>query len=487
MFVGIDLGTSGVKVVLVDADQRVVAQATAPLTVQRPRPLWSEQDPAAWWMALDAAMGWLRGRAPQELGAVRGLGLTGQMHGATLLDAEDRVLRPAILWNDGRSAEQCQQLEQAAPSSRRITGTIAMPGFTAPKLMWVARHEPEVFRNVARVLLPKDYLRLLLTGDYATDLSDAAGTLWLDVANRQWSERMLAVTELDESQMPALYEGTRPTGTLRRQVAEAWGLPADVVVAAGAGDNCGGAVGAGVIQDGQGQITLGTSGVYFVATAEYAPHADAGIHTFCHCIPDRWQQTAVILSAASCLRWATETTGAASEAALLIEAERALEHDSSVIFLPYLSGERTPHNDPNAKGVFFGLTHATTRGDLVRAVLEGVAFAFADGQQALAAAGTNLSEVSVVGGGARSEVWGRILASALDLPLVYRENAELGPAFGAARLARLAATGENPTEVCTSPPEREAVRPDPELQDRYAVLHLQYRKLYHQLKSTFAG
>ncbi len=484
MYLGIDLGTSAVKVLLVDDRQQVVEQASAPLEVSRPQPSWSEQEPEQWWNATQAAVAALRRRCPADLGAVCGIGLAGQMHGATLLDSADRVLRPAILWNDGRSAAECAELERRAPRSRIITGNLAMPGFTAPKLLWVAAHEPDVFRRTARVLLPKDYLRLRLTGEYASDMSDAAGTLWLDVARRTWSAEMLAATGLDERAVPRLVEGSEPTAALRASVAAQWGMRPDAVVAGGAGDNAAGAVGVGVIGPGDAFLSLGTSGVYFVAGDRFAPAPEGGVHAFCHCLPATWHQMSVILSAASCVAWVTRLTGAASERALLAEVERA-DRDPRVIFLPYLSGERTPHNDPQATGVFFGLTHETTRADLARAALEGVAFALADGQAALLASGTRIGRVSVIGGGARSRLWGGIVAAALDRPLQYHVGGEDGPAFGAARLARLAVTGEEPAAVCTAPPVEAVVEPDPALRERYAGRIAIYRELYQSLRARF--
>ena len=490
MFLGVDLGTSAVKAVLVDEGGEVVAQASSPLDVSRPKPLWSEQDPQAWWDAVTGAIQRLKATHPDELGATQAIGLSGQMHGATLLDASDEVLRPAILWNDGRSGAECEELEAAVPNAREITGNIAMPGFTAPKLLWVRRHEPEVFDRVAKVLLPKDYVRLRMTGEYASDMSDSAGTLWLDVAKRDWAGPMLTACGLTEAHMPRLFEGSESTGTLRPELARAWGM-GPVPVAGGGGDNAAGAVGVGVIQAAQAFLSLGTSGVYFVADDAYRPNPEGAVHTFCHALPGRWHQMAVILSAASCLSWVAALTGAKDEAALLAELEQvytsSYEFDDHLIFLPYLSGERTPHNDPNAKGVFFGMTHATGRVDLAKAVLEGVAFAFADGQQALLEAGTAIDEVTVIGGGARSGFWGRILASVLGRPLVYRSGGEVGPAYGAARLARLAVTGESPETVCTSPPIAHVIEPDGELHERYrAHLHT-YRRVYSDLRATFGA
>jgi xylulokinase len=316
-------------------------------------------------------------------------------------------------------------------------------------------------------------------------MSDAAGTLWLDVGKRAWSAAMLAATNLSEAAMPRLVEGSDATGTLRPNLAAQWGMRPDVVIAGGAGDNAAGAVGIGAFQAGQAFLSLGTSGVYFVASNLFAPNPEHAVHTFCHCLPATWHQMSVILSAASCVAWATAVTGAPSEAALIAEAE-AVDRNPELIFLPYLSGERTPHNDPGAKGVFFGLSHATTRADIARAVLEGVAFALADGQEALGVAGTAIRDVSVIGGGARSEFWGRILASALDRPLRYHSGGEVGPAFGAARLARLAVSGEDPGVVCVAPPTERVVDPDPKLRERYAEQIGMYRRLYRALRPLFA-
>ncbi len=483
-FLGIDLGTSSVKTLLVDDEQRVVAEATAALDVRRPRPLWSEQDPEQWWSATGTTLAEVRAACPREFAAVRGIGLSGQMHGATLLDATDAVLRPAILWNDGRSAAQCDEIEAREPRSRAITGNLAMPGFTAPKFAWVAEHEPEIAARTARVLLPKDYLRLRMTGEYVSEMSDASGTLWLDVAGRSWSSEMLAASGLASSAMPTLCEGSDASGRLRPDVARRWGLSEDVVVAGGGGDNAAGAIGVGVVDAGQAFLSLGTSGVYFVAGDRFAPNPAGAVHAFCHCLPGRWHQMSVVLSAASCLSWVASATGASSEAALLAEVEAA-DRDPHALFLPYLSGERTPHNDPQAKGVFFGLTHETTRADLGRAVLEGVAFALADGQDALLAAGTAIDEVTVIGGGARSRWWGRILAAALERPLRYAAGAELGPAFGAARLGRLAVTGEDPTAVCHVPETEVLVEPESDLVACYSERRAVFARLYASLKESF--
>jgi xylulokinase len=481
MFLGIDIGTSSVKAVLVDDSGTVAGQATAPLTVSRPHPGWSEQDPADWWAATNRAV---IGLDTQRRRQVRAIGLSGQMHGATLLDAADRPLRPAILWNDSRSAAQCAALERAVPASRQITGNLAMPGFTAPKLLWVKQHEPDVFAATRCVLLPKDYVRLCMTGAKATDLSDAAGTLWLDVAKRAWSVEMLAATGLTQDQMPRLHEGCEITGALRPDVAAAWGME-PVVVAAGGGDNAAGAVGVGVIDEGDALLSLGTSGVLFVAGKAFRPNPERGVHAFCHALPERWHQMSVMLSAASALDWAARLTGSADAGALIATAQARGRLDGREIFLPYLSGERTPHNDPAARGVLFGLDHESNAAAIGQAVLEGVAFGLADGLDSLIEAGAAIKQISVIGGGARSPWWGRVLAAALNRPLAYRMGADVGPAYGAARLARLAVTTEASREVCAPPPVEALIEPDARDVAVLTPKRHTFEQLYGDLRGRF--
>ena len=482
MYLGIDIGTSAVKALIVDEEGRALSQSQAPLTVSRPHPLWSEQEPTQWWEATRQAVTSLHSNLRS---AVRAVGLSGQMHGATLLDDHDRPLRPSILWNDGRSEAECRELESRAPKSRTVTGNVAMPGFTAPKLLWVQRHEPELFRRIARVFLPKDYVRLCMTGEYATDASDASGTLLLDVAHRNWSAAMLAATGLNENQMPQVLEGTELSGTLRAEVAAEWGMAEGVVVAAGGGDNAAGAIGVGVIDSGQAFLSLGTSGVIFAADDQFRPNPERATHVFCHCVPDRWHEMSVTLSAAACVDWVAKLVGYPNVKTALTEAERSHERSSTEIFLPYLSGERTPHNDPHALGVFFGLTHDTDPAAVVRAVLEGVAFALADGVDALKEAGVDLHRLSVIGGGSRSMYWGRLLAAALQLPLDYHSGADLSPAYGAARLARLALNQESHNQVCTPPPIFRTLEPDPVLVESLASKRVIFRELYSQLSAVF--
>ncbi len=486
-YLGIDLGTSEVKAVLTDDDSTVIASAGARLRVDNPHPLWSEQAPQAWWNATLDAIATLRADAPQAFQALRGIGLSGQMHGATLLDRNGNVLRPAILWNDMRAHAECVELEALVPDSSAITGNRAMPGFTAPKLLWLSKYEPAVFRAIDKVLLPKDYLGWKLTGEFVSDMSDAAGTLWLDVARRDWSERMLAATGLTRSHMPRLVEGSAAAGQLRDELRREWGISSPVVVAGGAGDNAASAVGIGVIQAGDAFLSLGSSGVLFAATARHAPNPQQGVHAFCHCLPGQWHQMSVILSAAASLHWLAGL--ARREVAELVQGAQQLSPDEQArapLFLPYLNGERTPHNNAAAKGVFFGMTPAHEAAHLAYGVMEGVAFAMADGYAALQAAGTVLESAAFVGGGSRSAFWGELCATALGIPLRRHAGAEVGAALGAARLGRMAVTGESAQEVCVAPAVLETYVPDTSRMDLTQGRLGQYRRLYVALAGEFA-
>lgn len=479
MYIGIDLGTSGVKAILLNEQGDVVASHTEKLTVSRPHPLWSEQDPEQWWLATDRAVKTLGQQ--HSLSEVKALGLAGQMHGATLLDKQQKVLRPAILWNDGRCAEECVMLENQVPQSRVITGNLMMPGFTAPKLLWVQRHEPDIFSQVDKVLLPKDYLRLRMTGEFASDMSDAAGTMWLDVAKRDWSDVMLAACQLTRAHMPALYEGSAITGTLLAGVAQSWGM-SEVAVVAGGGDNAAGAVGVGMMNAGQAMLSLGTSGVYFAVSDGFLSKPESAVHSFCHALPERWHLMSVMLSAASCLDWTAKLTGLASVPALIAAAQEADEHAEPVWFLPYLSGERTPHNNPQAKGVFFGLTHQHGPAELARAVLEGVGFALADGMDVVHACGVTPASITLIGGGARSEYWRQMLSDISGLQLDYRTGGDVGPALGAARLAQIAMNPQQPlTDLLPQLVLEQAHYPDAEQHARYQQRRETFRRIYQQL------
>ena len=475
---GVDSSTQSTKVVVVDVDDgTVVASGRAAHTVEGVGGA-RETHPDAWEEALRQAVS-----ATGCADRVSAISIAAQQHGLVVLGGDRRPLRPAILWNDGRSAAECAELERREPDARAITGNIMMPGFTAPKLLWVARHEPELFRRTACVLLPKDYVRLRLTGERVSDLSDASGTGWLDVGRREWSEAMLGATGLTRGHMPRLVEGSSPCGSLSTQSAEALGLPR-VLVAGGGGDNAASAVGLGVVRPGQAFLSLGTSGVLFVVSERFRPNPERAAHAFCHCLPQRWHQMSVMLSAAGTLDWIAQIVGSTDLPGLVARAEALGLQRQSPLFLPYLSGERTPHNDPHARGVFFGLRADSGPAELVAAVLEGVALAFADGLDVLTERGDAVGEINVTGGGARLPYWGRLIAAALHRPLTYRSGGEVGAALGAARLALLAA-GEAEETVCLAPPVEHMVQPDAELAALLDSRRQTFQRLYRDLKTAF--
>ncbi|QOZ55678.1 xylulokinase [Bradyrhizobium sp. CCBAU 53338] len=483
MYLGVDIGTSGVKAVLVNEAGAVVATAARELALSHPAPLWSEQDADAWVEAAIGAIDDLAAAHPRDVAGVRGIGLSGQMHGATLLDGDGRPLRPAILWNDGRSHAECIELERRCPSLRAIAGNFAMAGFTAPKLLWVARHEPDIFKRVAKVLLPKAYVRYRLTGEMAEDMSDASGTLWLDVGRRDWSAELLNAAGLDLHHMPRLVEGSEVSAVLAGEFAQRWGMARDVVVAGGAGDNAASAIGLGAIAPGDAFLSLGTSGVVFRVTDRFAPAPEAAVHAFCHALPDLWHQMGVMLSAAASLAWLANVMETPA-AALLAPLGQRVDGPSPVKFLPYLDGERTPHNDAAASGAFVGLRAATGRNQIVQAVLEGVAFAARDNLAALSAAGGAITDVDLVGGGSRSPLWAQICADVLGIAVHRVEEGEVGAALGAARLGRLAVSGEDPAQVCTRPRRLASFTPRASAASVYDEAYRSWRKLYPALKET---
>lgn len=475
MYIGLDIGTSSVKAVLFDAAQGLVSDRSVELTVSRPHSGWSEQDPDDWWRAVEAVLDSLAADQPRAMSGVRGIGLSGQMHGATLLDASDQPLRPCILWNDGRADLEAGMLDADA---RVHTGNPAFAGFTAPKLMWAATHEPEVFAKTETILLPKDYVRMKLTGDRATDMSDASGTLWLDVAGRKWSAHMLARCDLDERQMPELYEGTEVTGTVLPDLSARWGMTAGpVIVAAGGGDNAASACGLGTVANGSGFLSLGTSGVIFVSgLAEFAP--DKAVHAFCHALPGQWHQMGVMLSAASALDWLAGVVDR-PVADLLAGLPASARAPVQPLFLPYLSGERTPCNDVSIRGAFAGLGHETSREEMVQAVLEGVAFGMADCRDALT---QEVSLLVAAGGGSRSRYWLSLLANVLDQEIAVPAAGELGAAFGAARLGLIAAENADPMSICTLPQMTETIAPDEKLGAAFRQARGRWQTLYPALK-----
>lgn len=479
MYLGIDLGTSGVKALIIDNDQSIVASATADLEVLRPHSGWCEQDPAQWISVTRQAIGRLKQDSAAALASVEGIGLSGQMHGATLLDRSDTVLRPCILWNDTRAHEEAAALD-SNPLFRSLSGNIVFPGFTAPKLVWTKNREPEVFDLTAKVLLPKDYLRLWLTGEHVSEMSDASGTSWLDVGKRDWSPELLAASYMRADQMPRLVEGSEVSGGLRSVLAEEWGMKPDTVVAGGAGDNAATAIGMGTVGEGAAFVSLGTSGVLFAANNAYRPNPASAVHTFCHSVPHSWHQMGVILSATDTLNWFAAITGQPA-AALTAELGDSLREPQAV-FLPYLSGERTPHNDAAIRGALTGISHATDRAAVTAAILEGVAFAFRDNIEALNAAGTTVDRLIASGGGSRSAYWLGSIATALGVPVDIPVAGDVGAAFGAARLGMIAAGGS--LEACTTPRIERTIEPDASLQSAYEDAFQQYRRTYPAIRST---
>jgi xylulokinase len=483
-WLGLDIGTSAVKGVLA-GDAGVVAEASAPVETLRPHPGWSEQRPADWWRAVEAVAADLARAAPEAWRAVAGIGLSGQMHGAVVLDAGDRPLRDVILWNDGRSSAEADELNRLHPDLAGIAGVPAMAGFTAPKLLWLARHEPKVFDAIDVLLLPKDHVRLMMTGERASEMSDAAGTWLLDQGERDWSARLAGAVGLPVERLPRLFEGSAVAGTLRRDVAERWGLAAGLPVAAGAGDAAAGAIGIGAIRPGDGFISLGTSSQLVRAMGDYRPNPGAFVHAFCHALPDRWFQMAAMLNGASAYAWAAALTGR-PVGELAAEIEARFEGPSGLVFLPYLTGERTPHNDPDARGVAFGLTPSTDARLFGQAAMEGVAFTLADAAVALGP-GDDERPLGFVGGGSRSLLWARMIASILGRPLMRYRGGEKGPAVGAAMLARMAATGEPPEAVAVAPPVEDVVAPEERLGALYRPHLERFRRLYRALAPEFAA
>ncbi len=472
--VGIDVGTTGVKGLAIDPAGAVLARAEAEYALRTPRPGWAEQDPADWWEATESVLRELRASG----GAPAGIGLSGQMHGLVVLDGQDQVLRPAILWNDQRTGAECAEIERTVGLERLIelTGNRALPGFTAPKLLWLRRHEPELYARISRVLLPKDYVRLRLAGQHATDVSDASGTLLLDVAHRRWSDELLETLDLDPAWLPPALESPAPSGET------ADGVP----VAAGAGDQAAGAVGVGVDRRGPVSVVLGTSGVVFAALDEFAADRKARVHAFCHAIPAMWHAMGVMLSAAGSLRWLRDVAGSGTNYDTLV-AQAGLwpAGAEGLVFLPYLAGERTPHVDPDARGAFVGLSVRHDRGALVRAVLEGVAFGLRDSLDLVSELGGQPELGRVSGGGARSELWLRIVASALELPL-QRVAVDEGAAFGAALLAGVAAGVWSDVHDAVAATVRggDTIEPVPDWVEVYGEQRQRYRALYPALESV---
>lgn len=488
LYIGIDLGTSASKFLLVDEVGRVLNTVTKEYPLSFPRPGWSEQDPAHWWQACLAGMPELL--AGFDAKQVAGIGVGGQMHGLVALDAAGNVLRPAILWNDGRTAAQVDYLNETVGNDKLSawTGNIAFAGFTAPKLLWMRQNEPDLFARIAKILLPKDYLVYRLTGVHATDYSDASGTLLLDVAHKRWSSEMLDLCGVTEAQMPTLFDSWQPVGTLTAAAAAALGLPTDVVVCAGAGDNAAAAIGTGTVGEGRCNISLGTSGTVFISSEQFRVDPHNALHAFAHA-DGGFHLMGCMLSAASCNKWWMEDIlhdgdyAAAQEAIVPEKLGR-----SHVFYLPYLMGERSPINDTNARAVFLGMTMDTTRADMTQAMLEGVAFALRDSVEIARSLGLDISRSTLCGGGSRSPLWRTILANVLGIPLDLPAT-EQGPGYGAALLA-LVACGRyrNVAEVSRAMLHIQAtVQPDPELTALYDARYAEFKQIYPACRPLFAS
>jgi xylulokinase len=483
-FLGVDCGTSALKAVLVDEQERILGASTQTYLPSHPRPLWSEQNPDDWRAAMYDALAALAHEAPAAMREVAAIGFSGQMHSAVLIDAADRPLRPAILHNDARAFREARELAERHPELAAITGVKPMAGFTAPKLVWLRRHEPEIFARIRCVLLPKDYLRLCLTGEKLTDMSDAAGTWWLDEARRQWSAEALEASGVDAALAPRLAEGSDAVGFLRDEIAGRFGLPRHIVVAAGGGDAAVGALGIGAVRPGAAFVSLGTAAQLIVASDAYRAAPERLVHSFAHALPGRWYRMAAMLNGGGALAFAARLFGVGADE---LEREAALDYrgPGETLCLPYLSGERTPHDDPHARGVYFGLTDSTSRADIARATMEGVAFTLADARDCVESGGAPIGEVGLIGGGARSALWTRMIAAALDRTVVRYRDAGTGPAFGAARLARLARTGEAPEALCKPPPIADTTEPDPALVAAFKPRIERFRSLYRALAPEF--
>ena len=474
MYLGIDIGTSGVKAVVMDEHDRPVAEAMAPLAISRPQPLWAEQAPEGWWHAVEHTLDALATRATHAMAAVKAIGLSGQMLGVTLLDETDHPLRPALLWNDGRATAECRDLERSLPGFAERVGCRPMPGFSAPKLLWLARHEPLALERTRRVLLTKDYIRLRLTGEAASDRADSSATLLMDTAAGEWDDALLTACGIDRSVMPRLVDSAEVAGTVRSEWAARWHLPSGTPVAGGGGDNMCAGVGVGAVRSGDAYIGLGTSGVYFLANDRFIPATSAGMHTHRHAVAGLYCQHAVVLSAGESLAWIGRLLRMPDLSSLIAEVEAAtLMPAETPVFTPYLGGERTPHDDPTLTATFSGLTHETSPLALAQAVMEGVAMALADGHAALIESGAHIGDVTLTGGGARSVLWGRLIAAATGISLRLPADGHTGPALGAARLARQSVGGPL---IASINDEATVVPVEPSLREQLLQKHTLFRR-----------
>ena len=480
---GLDIGTTGARCLAIDETGRVLAEATAEYPLYSPHPGWSEQHPEDWWNASRTAIG----RVAEKIGPdIAGIGLTGQMHGAVFLDERDAVIRPALLWNDQRTQKECQEITEkvGADALIRIAGNPALTGFQAPKLLWLRSEEPKAYARLRRLLLPKDYVRLRLSGDAATDASDASGTLFLDLRSRTWSSEILGALDVERRWLPEVFEGSETTGRVLATVSAELGLPPGIPLAAGGGDNAAAAIGNGVISAGQASCSIGTSGVLFAPSEFLSPDPSGRLHAFCHAVPDRYHLMGVTLSAGGSLRWWREVLGEVSYVQLGQLAAQVPPGSEGLIFLPYLSGERSPHLDPLARGAFFGLSSRHSAAHLTRALMEGVAFSLRDCLELMRQIGTAPTEIRATGGGARSDLWRQLLADILGCRIL-RTVSDQGPAYGAALLAGIAAgVYVDVEEACAGIEVRtETSEPDSSRARRYDDYYAVFRSLYRSTKA----
>ncbi len=482
--IGIDVGTTGVRVLAVDQSGKLVAESTSEYPLYTPRPGWTEQNPEDWWTATQESLHKVVQQVKDE---ILGLGLTGQMHGSVFLDERGEVIRPALLWNDQRTAKQCEEMTEIVGYDRliAIAGNPALTGFQAPKILWLRENEPENYSKVRHVLLPKDYVRYKLTGEFATDASDAAGTLLLDVKARDWSTEILEALEIPLEWLPKVFEGPEVTGYISQDLTESLGLGSKIPVAAGGGDNAAAAVGTGIIKEGLMSSSIGTSGVLFVHSEEFRPDPSGRIHAFCHAVPGKYHLMGVTLSAGGSLRWWRDLLGGLNYDQLSELASTAPPGSEGLLFLPYLTGERTPHLDPHARGSFFGLTARHDKSHMTRAVMEGVVFSMLDSLQIIRELDVEVNEVRAIGGGARSPLWRQIQADIYRLP-IKRTVAEEGPAYGAALLAGVASgIYKDVEDACSLIALRDEITyPDQSRSTLYARYYEVYKSLYPNTKDA---
>ncbi|WP_298843507.1 xylulokinase [Clostridium sp.] len=490
-FLGIDLGTSSVKIIIMDESGKVVKTTTRDFEISYPHIGWAEQNPDDWWEGTKEGIKEIIKLSGLKADEIKGIGFSGQMHGLVLLDKDNKVLMPAILWCDQRTQEECDYLNNVIGQDKlsKYTANMALTGFTAPKVLWVKKHKPDIYNKIAKMMLPKDYIRFKLTGLFATDVSDASGTLMLDVKNRKWSKEMLNILEIDEKLLPKVFESYQVTGRVCEEAAKVTGLSEETLVVAGAGDQAAGAVGTGTVDSGVVSVALGTSGVVFACDKKFSVDKKNRLHSFCHA-NGRYHQMGVMLSAASCLQWWNDNinldTKENSFESLLTEAENSTAGSKGIIYLPYLMGERTPYSDPDAKGAFIGLNITHTRGDMTRSILEGVCFGLRDSLEILKSMGVDVKEVRVSGGGSKSTLWKQILASVFNLK-VSSINSKEGPAYGAAILAAVGCgLYDNVDDACNSLIKiTDTITPIAKDVDKYDKTYKVYASLYGCLKDKF--